>query len=425
MSRHTTAVCLFLAVAPLGGAELHVGPGHPHAAVAGAVSEASAGDSIIVHGGRFAGESIRVTKPLHLVGIGAPVLDGELKGEILTIRSSDVTVRGFTIQNGGRASTSDLAGIRVENAARVTLEDNRVRNCSFGIYLARARDCTVRRNTIEGDPGGEQNSGNGIHLWSCEGVRIAGNTVTGHRDGIYLEFASRSAVEENLVEKNLRYGLHFMLSHESAYRGNRFSRNGAGVAVMYSRRVEMSGNTFEYSWGGSAYGLLLKDITDSRISGNIFHHNSTAVYAQGATRVSFERNRFQENGWGLRILASGTDNSFEENDFNGNSFDVGTNGRLDNHRFARNYWDRYEGFDLNHDGAGDVPFRPVSLYSMLVERVPSSILLLRSFTMHLMDRAEKALPSLAQESIIDETPAFRPHALRNQARVSPGNPIQP
>lgn len=411
MLRHTIPGCLLLAIAPLGGAELHVGAGHSRASIAGAVSEASAGDTIVVHGGRFAEEGVRVTKPLHLVGIGAPVLDGGLKGEVLTISSSDVTVRGFTIQNGGRSSTNDLAGIRVENAARVVLEDNRVTNCNFAIYLARARDCAVRRNVIEGEPGVEQNSGNGIHLWSCEGIRVCGNTVTGHRDGIYLEFASRSAVEDNLVENNLRYGLHFMLSHESAYRGNRFSRNGAGVAVMYSRHVEMSGNRFEYSWGGSAYGLLLKDITDGRISGNIFHRNSSAVYAQGATRVRFDRNQFQDNGWALRILASGADNSFEENNFRGNSFDIGTNGRLDNHKFARNYWDRYEGFDLNHDGAGDVPYRPVSLFSTLVERVPASVLLLRSFTMHLMDRAEKALPSLAQEGVIDETPAFRPHAL--------------
>lgn len=425
MAHRTTALCLCLSAASLGGAELHVGAGRPHASVTGAIAAASAGDTIFVHGGRFAGGGIRVTKPLHLVGVDAPVLDGEFNGEILTISAPDVTVRGFTIRNGGRTSTSDLAGIRVENAARVVLEENRVRDCNFGIYLARARDCTVRRNVVEGEPGGEQNCGNGIHLWSCEGVRVAGNTVTGHRDGIYLEFASRSTVEENRVDRNLRYGLHFMSSHESAYRGNRFSRNGAGVAVMYSRRVEMTGNTFEYSWGGSAYGLLIKDITDSRISDNIFHHNSTAVYAQGATRVGFERNQFRENGWALRILASGTDNTFEENDFKGNSFDVGTNGRLSNHRFARNYWDRYEGFDLNRDGAGDVPFRPVSLYSTLVERVPSSVLLLRSFMMHLMDRAEKALPSLAQDGVIDETPAFRPRVPGAQAGSSSRKPSQP
>ena len=44
--------------------------------------------------------------------------------------------------------------------------------------------------------------------------------------------------------------------------------------------------------------------------------------------------------------------------------------------------------------------------------------------MHLMDRAEKALPSFAQESVIDEAPAFRPHALKTQAGSFPGNPSQ-
>lgn len=418
-------LCLGLSAVPLTGAELHVGGGHPHATITGAIAAATAGDSVIVHGGRYAEGNIRVDKPLRMSGLNTPILDGGLKTEILTITASDVTVRGFTIKNGGTTSISDLAGIRVENAARVTLEDNQVRNCNFAIYLARARDCAVLRNMIKGEPGREQNSGNGIHLWSCEGVRIADNTIKGHRDGIYLEFASRSIVEDNLAENNLRYGLHFMNTHESGYHRNRFSKNGAGVAVMYSRQVKMTANVFACNWGGSAYGLLLKDITDSQISKNIFQKNSTAVYAQGATRVGFERNQFVENGWAMRILASGADNTFRENNFQRNSFDIGTNGQLDNHKFTNNYWDRHESYDLNHDGISDTPFRPVSLYSMLVERVPSSVLLLRSFMMHLMDRAEKALPSLTPESVIDESPAYRPHDFKTLPGNSTGKPTNP
>ena len=48
------------------------------------------------------------------------MLDGELKSEILTINASDVTVRGFSLRNGGRSSINDLAGIRVESAARAS-----------------------------------------------------------------------------------------------------------------------------------------------------------------------------------------------------------------------------------------------------------------------------------------------------------------
>lgn len=404
-------VCLCVTSVRLAAVELHVGAGHPFASISGAIAGASQGDTIVVHGGTYKEGNLRVGKPLHLIGVDAPVLDGELKTDILTINASDVTVRGFSFRNGGRSSINDLAGIRVESAARVTIEENDLRNCNFAIYLARARDCTIRRNFIEGEPGREQSSGNGIHLWSCEGIHIAGNTVKGHRDGIYLEFSSKSAVEDNVVQKNIRYGLHFMTSHDSTYRRNRFSRNGAGVAVMYSRHVEMSDNVFEYSWGGSAYGLLLKDITDSQIRGNKFHHNSTAIYAQGATRITFERNQFEENGWALRILASGMDNTFRENNFTRNTFDVGTNGRLTNHKFTNNYWDRYEGYDLNRDGIGDVPFRPVGLYSTLVEQVPASTLLIRSFLVHLMDRAEKAFPSIAPDDAMDSAPSMRRHPL--------------
>ena len=41
-------------------------------------------------------------------------------------------------------------------------------------------------------------------------------------------------------------------------------------AVMYTKDVKMFNNTFEQNWGDSAYGLLLKDISDSYIFNNKF-----------------------------------------------------------------------------------------------------------------------------------------------------------
>lgn len=402
------------------GSDLHVGNGLAFASIPAALAAASPGDRVWVHPGVYRDTPIRIGKPVELIGTGGAIVDGESEKEGIVIQSSDVVLRGFEIRQGGRSSTHDLAGIRVESARRVRIEDNRVIDCSFGIYLGKSKDCQVRRNRVEGKPARQQNCGNGIHLWNCQGITIEENRITGHRDGIYLEFASHSTVEGNWVAQNLRYGLHFMSSHDSAYRGNRFSRNGAGVAVMYSRQVEMTANRFDHNWGSSAYGLLLKDITDSTIADNAFDHNSTAIYAQGATRIRFERNRFLHNGWALRMLASGTENVVEQNVFQGNSFDVATNGQLSDHRFARNSWDRYEGYDLNRDGVGDVPFRPASLYAMVVERVPASMLLSHSFIVQLLDRAERAFPAMTPDSVIDEQPLFRPPANRLvQSQVFP------
>lgn len=409
--QHRLCIALLLALAgSLHATELHVGAGQAQATLHSALAAATPRDTITVHGGSYAEGTLVIDKPLTLIGVDHPILDGKSKHEIITITAPNVTVRGFTLRNGGRSSTKELAGIRVEGVSGFALNGNKLLDCDYAIYLAKATHGEVSRNVVEGRPDRENNSGNGIHLWSCEGVHITGNQVTGHRDGIYLEFSSHSAVEDNIVAGNMRYGLHFMSSHDSQYRRNRFSRNGAGVAVMFSRHVEMTANVFEYSWGSSSYGLLLKDLSDGVIRGNTFHHNSTAIYSQGSTRIEFADNDFRENGWALRMLSNGESNTIRRNNFTRNSFDVGTNGQLVDHHFVGNYWDRYEGYDLKRDGTGDVPFRPVSLYAMLTERVPTSLFLLHSFMVDLLDRAEKAFPSLTPDSVIDGTPSMRPIA---------------
>ena len=77
-------------------------------------------------------------------------------------------------------------------------------------------------------------------------------------------------------------------------------------------------------------------------------------------------------------------------------------------KFYSNYWDKYEGYDLNKNGYGDVAYHPVSMYSMVVEQNPNSLLLLRSFMVTLLDKAEKAIPSLTPEHLIDEQPCMKP-----------------
>ncbi|MEQ1852833.1 MAG: GntR family transcriptional regulator, partial [Chthoniobacteraceae bacterium] len=99
----------------------------------------------------------------------------------------------------------------------------------------------------------------------------------------------------------------------------------------------------------------------------------------GVSRTVVEQNLFRENGWALRVQASCDADTVRGNNFFGNSFDVSTNGHLVLNHFNANYWDKYEGYDLDRDGVGDVPYRPVGLYAVVVERMPYSLLLLRSF----------------------------------------------
>jgi nitrous oxidase accessory protein len=198
-----------------------------------------------------------------------------------------------------------------------------------------------------------------------------------------------------------------MFSNNDTYIANLFKSNGAGVAVMFSKSVTMLQNTFAENWGGAAYGILLKEISDSRIQGNRFLRNTTGIYMEGTNRIMIAQNNFNNNGWALKIQASCNDNTITRNNFIGNSFDVATNGSLVLNSFNNNYWDKYEGYDLNRDGHGDIPYRPVSVYAMIAERNPVTLMLFRSFITGLLDRAEKTIPGFIPENLKDDKPQMK------------------
>ena len=388
-----------------------VGKNQPITSIRKAIELAKEKDTILVLPGVYKEGNIVVNKNIILIGQNYPVLDGEKKFEILTVSGVNITIKGFQLQNCGQSAMNDYASIKVIDAKNILIENNRVINSFFGIHFSNSSYITIRHNSISGSPTSEQNTGNGIHLWKCNHALIDNNFITGHRDGIYFEFVTESTIKNNLSEKNIRYGLHFMFSNSDDYLNNTFKNNGAGVAVMYSHKVKMDGNKFEMNWGPASYGILLKDITDSYIHNNTFYKNSVGIYMEGSSRINAFKNVFKENGWALKVQASCDDNNFYENNFYGNSFDIATNGTMMLNKFYNNYWDKYEGYDRNKDGVGDVPYHPVSMYSMIVEQNPNSLILLRSFMVSLLDKAEKAIPSLTPEDLIDDKPMIKPNKL--------------
>lgn len=392
-------------------ARLVVGPGETYRRIADALAAAPPGATVVVKPGTYREGTLVVTRPVTLVGEGFPVLDGGGDHELLTVQADDVTVRGLVFQNVQTSYSQDRAALRVADARRCVIEGNRFERTFFGIYLARVDGCRVEGNRLHSVFARETASGNAIHLWQTRSVTIRRNVIEGHRDGIYFEFARQAVVEDNVSRRNFRYGLHFMFSDSCAYRRNTFAQNDAGVAVMYSNHVEMTGNRFENNWGPAAYGLLLKEMRDSRLEGNTFAHNTAGLYTEGSARLQVERNTFADNGWAIRLLASTEDATFLGNTFRSNTFDVTTDTRRATATFVGNFWDRYQGYDLNRDGVGDAPFRPVRLFAFLVEQHEPALLLQRSFFVDLLDAAERLIPMLTPDAFVDRSPALRPPAL--------------
>lgn len=372
-----------------------------------AIELSGPGDSIRIMPGVYKEGNLIIQKSLTMTGINFPVLDGEGKYEILTIAAADVSISGLTFINTGVGSINDIAAVKGLESKRLHITGNRFENTFFGIYLSNSSGCLVENNTLQANAEAEHQIGNGIHAWKCDNLTIRNNQVSGHRDGIYFEFVTNSMVDHNYSHGNMRYGLHFMFSHHDEYRYNTFHNNGAGVAVMYTVGVKMVGNRFEDNWGSASYGLLLKDIRDSFIEQNHFSRNTVGIYMEGSSRCSFTQNVFNENGWAVKMQANCDGNVYSKNNFVSNTFDMATNGSLVLNTVDLNYWDKYEGYDLDKDGVGDVPFHPVSLYSMVVEKMPASVMLWRSFLVYLLDRSEKIVPSVTPENLKDMHPVIR------------------
>lgn len=375
--------------------------------LAAIIELAADGDTIVVDGAVREGP-ITIDRPLCLLGLPGAEIDGGGAGDVLVISAPDVTVQGFTIRGARFSSLYDHAAIKVNDAARPVIRANRLIGCFFAIYLSGVRGAVVEGNSVEGLPDDKDRMGNGIHLWKCTQATIRRNLVRDHRDGIYFEFVTDSRIEDNLTHGNLRYGLHFMFSHRDSYERNVFMDNGAGVAVMFSHHIGMRRNRFLHNRGGSAYGLLLKEINDGEITDNTFTDNTTGLMVDGCNRIKAEGNTFRTNGWALRLFANATACTFSGNSFQGNTFDVSTNGDLKLNAITANYWDRHLGYDLDRDGHGDVPFRPVGFFALLVERVPYAIVFSRSLFVALLDRAERVLPTLSPADLKDERPLMRP-----------------
>lgn len=407
---HAAAAAAPLVTAgPARADDLVVGRDGRFATVTAAIAAARPGDRIVVRTGTYREPTLVLRTPrVVLQGDGWPVFDGQREREVLVIAADDVTVRGIVAVNTGVSNLEDRAGIRARDVRNCVIEHNRVRDNLWGIYLQRSTGCIVRDNDIEAHGLRQTESGNGIHLWYSPYARIENNHVRGQRDGIYFEFSPHGFTSGNVSEQSQRYGLHFMFSDSCRYEHNTFRDNNSGVAVMYSRGVVIARNLFVHSWGSAAYGLLLKDINGGEITGNTFDRNSTGLFVEGSSRLEVTGNRFTQNGWAAKVLADADENRFSANTFAGNAFDVTTNSRSANSTFDGNWWDAYAGYDLNRDGVGDTPFHPVRLFALVVEEHPAALLLLRSPLVSVLDAAERVLPVLTPEALVDRHPLIRP-----------------
>lgn len=376
--------------------------------VQAAVEGAEPGDTVVLPEGGWPGPVV-VDKTITLTSRGG-TLDTSGVGHTLVLDAPDILVDHLHIRGSGDNMTTEDACIRtLPGATGSVIQDSRLDNCLFGIWIHTTKGVKVLRNTVGGRPDTrDADKGNGIHLFDAAQLEIRGNTVVGARDGIYVSATEFSVIADNIVSHQ-RYGIHYMYSYDNTISGNTAYDNNGGMALMGSFRLKVFDNKTN---GNRKQGLLFRDIQYCDI-----HHNEAANNLEGMFFFSsldndIHHNVLRGNQAGARVWAGSERNRVWANSFIGNRealfYVSASDQQWGLEEEGGNYWSDHIAWDQDGDGIADRPYRADTTVATVLHRWPAAVLLLNSPAMELVQASQARLPVLRTPSVVDPWPLARP-----------------
>lgn len=379
----------------------------PGQSISEAIDRAKAGDTVVVARGVYPVHLV-ITKPLHLKGLNRPTLDGGNIGDVIRIKSPDVTIEGFIISNSGADLTAQNAGIYLEPGSdRAVVHNNTINYTLFGLWIEKVKDIQVIANNITGkrDLASAQR-GNGIQLYNSRGAKIINNHVSFTRDGIYVDVSDHALFQGNRLH-HLRYGSHYMNSNFNVWENNDSYLNRGGLALMEVRNQTVRNNR---AWGNSDHGIMLRTIVDSIVEHNVVAGNGRGFFIYDAEYNTLHNNLIIANRVGVHLWAGSIHNDVEGNDLINNSEQIKYVASKDEYWGVKtgNYWSNYVGWDSDGNGVGDVPYEANDLVDHLTWKYPAAKLLLNSPAVQTLRLVSRQFPLLRATSIVDQHPRMTP-----------------
>ena len=422
-------LCTAIAFSAVVSATVHEVPAE--ASIASALASAQPGDTLRLVGTSYQ-ENIVIDVPVTLTSDRGSIIRGGYQGNVVHITAPGTVIEGLHIAEAGPHLTKDMACVLVE-ADDVTLRDCTLSESLHGVYVKAGHRTVIIDNRIEGRLDLiEADRGNGIHLWNSSGNRVVGNEIFNVRDGIYFSFADSTEVERNHIH-HVRYGLHYMYSNDNSFFDNLFENSVAGAALMYSEDIVFARNTFARCRGFRAYGILLQSMSRVTATSNLILDNSRGIFMNNADSNVIENNDVVDNDLAIQLNGGCDGNLLARNNFINNLSellldvsDVETRWADEN---GGNHWSRYRGYDLDGDGAGDLPFPIQNVFQVLETKVPEVRYYLLSPAAEVLKAAEHALPILRIGEAQDPLPSLLPIANREvpwnaiTTRSSDGNVV--
>jgi nitrous oxidase accessory protein len=377
-----------------------------------AVDAAVPGDVVRVRG-RF-DERVTVTTPnLTIAGPESEfaLVHGDGTGDVLTVDAANVTVRRLWVRNSGSDTSENDAGVWI-NGTGATVEDSRVTDVAFGVWVDGVDGARLAGNTIVGREAVRPLSyrGNGIQLWRTEGTVLVDNHITDVRDGIYFSWATGVIARGNTMW-DLRYGVHFMYSDDARLVENVAFDNDVGYALMVSDRLELVDNVAFNNTGTSGHGILLKEIDHTTLRGNDLVGNAQGLFVYNSVDNDIVDNLVLANDVGVQLTAGSVEERVHGNSFvNNRQAVLAVVGEqvVWNGTDRGNYWTGARTADVDGDGVSEIRHRPAGLAEHVVHTHPEAAAFSHGPAVDAVRLAESAFPVIDAPGVVDHRPLATP-----------------
>ena len=304
--------------------------------------------------------NITIHKPLTIIGKDEDaVVEGSGIGSVITITSSNVTLKNLTISGSGNRMDRIDSGITIKNANQCEVNGCKIIDSLYGIDMDMVSNSIIANNYITSKNLDISLRGNALKMYYANNNLIQNNIIENSRD-VTLNYSNANLFKGNIF-KNNRFATHISLSNNNFFASNTYLYNSVSIMVMGAKNTMVVYNTIKSSKGAAGIGVVINGVSNFRFEHNILKFNAKGIYIDGQEKAKgmkryINHNEISYNGEAIHFHAYIKDNTITHNKIFGNIDDVvkDVEGNfLPSNIVEHNYWDRYAGFDRNRDNIGD------------------------------------------------------------------------
>lgn len=324
-----------------------------------AIDNATPYSTLKLPSGTYLGNII-INKPLNIIGKDNDVIiQGSGNGSVVTITSSNVTLKNLTITGSGSRMDRIDSGIAMKKSKHCVINSCKILNSLYGIDMDMISESIIANNYITSKSLDIALRGNALKMYYSNHNLIQNNTIEKSRD-VTLDYSNHNLFKSNIFKYN-RFATHISLSHNNMIEANRYMYNSVSIMVMGAKDLRVLYNTIQSSKGAAGIGIVINGVTNFRFEHNILKFNAKGIYIDGQEKAQgmkryINYNEISYNGEAIHFHAYIKDNTITHNKIFGNIDDVvkDVEGNFSPSNIVEyNYWERYAGFDRNNDNIGD------------------------------------------------------------------------